>query len=181
MQVTQVYDSLCRANPDGLELSKLSRQVRAYGALREGNMLPDFKLQTHASAFGGEEGRLVTAKEFKGEYLLIAFWASWKSGSQSALYRTRRFRRDMKEKDLIVNAISYSLDTEPNEFKRIEQADSVDYHSYCDFQSFNSPLVQEWGITDLPYFVLVGPDQKIIAQGQDWLRDIEPKVKKVCL
>ena len=80
-QVTQVYDSLCRANPDGLELSKLSRQVRAYGALREGNMLPDFKLQTHASAFGGEEGRLVTAKEFKGEYLLIAFWASWKSVS----------------------------------------------------------------------------------------------------
>ena len=180
-QVTEVYDSLCRANPDDLELSKLSRLVTSYGVLREGSKLPDFKLNTHTSAFGGEEGRLITAKEFQGNYLLIAFWATWKSGSQSALFRVKRFRREMKEKGLLVNAISYSLDAQPRELERTEQADSVDYYSYCDFLSFNSSMVQKWGITDLPYFVLVGPDQKIIAQGQDWLRDIEPKAKKVCL
>lgn len=179
--VTAVYDSLCRANPDDIELSKLSRQVKAYGMLREGNKLPDFKLKTHTSAFGGEEGREITSKEFEDNYLLISFWASWKSGSQSALYRIRRFRREMNEKGLTVNAISYSLDTEVSSLKRIEENDSVDYHSYCDFLCFNSPLVQKWGITDLPYFILVGPDQKIIGSGTDWHRDVEPKVQKLCL
>ena len=180
--VREVYDSLCRANPDDIVLNKLSRRVRAYGILRDGQKLPNFKLQTHTSAFdGGEEGREISSKEFKGTYLLIAFWGSWKSGSQSALYRVRRFRREMKAKNLEVNAISYSLDCDDKELQRIEKADSVDYYSFCDFQSFNSPLVLQWGITDLPFFVLVGPDQKIIATGQDWPRDIEPKVKKVCL
>lgn len=179
--VAEIYDSLCRANPDDLELSKLSRRVKAYGVLHEGHLLPDFKLKTRTSAFGGEEGREITAKEFKGSYLLIAFWGSWKSGSQSALYRVRRFRREMKGKDLEVNAISYSLDADERELRRIEKNDSIDYHSFCDFLSFNSPLVQQWGIIDLPFFVLVGPDQKIIASGTDWQRDLEPKVNKVCL
>lgn len=179
--ITNIYDSLCRANPDDLELSKLSRRVKAYGLLRDGQPLPDFKLETRTSAFSGEEGCTITRKEFKGEFLLITFWASWKSGSQSALYRTRRFRREMKEKGVDVNAISYSLDANPKELKRIEQADSIDYHSYCDFQTINSPLFQKWGISDLPFFILVGPDQKVIAAGTDWQRDIEPKAKKVCL
>ncbi len=174
--VVSIYDSLCRANPDNLELSKLARRVKAYGVLREGQPLPDFKLKTRTSTFGGEEGGEITAKQFKGTYLLIAFWGSWKSGSQSALYRVRRFRREMKGKDLEVNAISYSLDADERELKRIEKNDSIDYHSFCDFQSFNSPLVQKWGITDLPFFVLVGPDQKIIASGSDWVKDIEPKI-----
>ena len=174
--VVGIYDSLCRANPDDLELSKLSRRVKAYGVLQDGQLLPDFKLKTRTSAFGGEEGGEITAKQFKGTYLLIAFWGSWKSGSQSALYRVRRFRREMKGKDLEVNAISYSLDADERELRRIEKNDSIDYHSFCDFQSFNSPLVQKWGITDLPFFVLVGPDQKIIASGSDWVKDIEPKV-----
>ena len=179
--VTNIYDSLCRANPDDLELSKLSRRVKAYGLLQNGQPLPNFKIETRTSAFGGEEGREITAKEFKGTFLLIAFWGSWKSGSQSALYRVRRFRREMKGKGLEVNAISYSLDTDERELKRTEKNDSIDYHSYCDFQSFNSPLVQQWGITDLPFFVLIGPDQKIIASGSDWQKDIEPQVNKVCL
>ena len=181
-QITEIYDSLCRACPDDIELSKLSRQVRSYGILREGQDLPAFKLKTRTSAFkGGEEGKEITLKDFRGDYLLISFWASWKSGSQSALYRTRRFRREMKEKDLKVNAISYSLDTEVSSLKRVEENDSIDYHSYCDFQCFNSPLVQKWGICDIPLFVLVSPEMKIIASGTDWQRDIEPKLKKLCL
>lgn len=181
-QVTEVYDSLCRANPDNLELSKLSRQVKSYALLREGAPLPAFSLQTRTSAFeGGQSGRTVTAKDFRGDYLLMVFWASWKSGSQSVLYRTRRFRREMKAKGITVNAISYCLDAAPLSLPRIERDDSVDYHSFCDYQSFNSPLVQQWGIRDIPYFVLVSPQQKIIAHGSDWFRDIEPKVNKICL
>ncbi|MBO7068066.1 MAG: DUF4369 domain-containing protein [Bacteroidaceae bacterium] len=180
-QVTELFDSLCRACPDDVELTKLSRRVRSHGLLCNGQQLPDFKLKTRPSASSEEEGVEISNEDFRGNYLLMAFWASWKSGSQSALYRTRRFRREMKEKGLKVNAISYSLDTESSALKRIEENDSIDYYSYCDYQCFNSLLVQNWGICDLPYFVLADSALKIIASGSDWQRDIEPNIQKLCL
>ena len=180
-QITEIFDSLCRACPDDVELSKLSRQVRSHGVLREGQPLPDFKLKTRSSAFSDEEGAEISSADFRGNYLLISFWASWKSGSQSALFRTRRFRREMKEKGIRVNTISYSLDADSSSLARIEQNDSVDYYSYCDYQCFNSLLVQKLGICDLPYFVLVDANLKIVASGTDWPRDIEPHISKLCL
>ena len=180
-QITEIFDSLCRACPDDVELSKLSRLVRSHGVLSEGQPLPDFKLMTRPSFFTDEGGKEISSEDFRGNYLLISFWASWKSGSQSALYRTRRFRREMKEKGIRVNVISYSLDAESTELARIEKNDSIDYYSYCDFQCFNSPLVQKLGIYDLPYFVLVDANLRIVASGTDWQRDIEPHISKLCL
>jgi hypothetical protein len=181
VQIKEIFDSLCRACPEDVELSKLSRLVRSHGLLAEGQELPDFKLKTRPSAFSDEKGVEVSTEDFRGNYLLISFWASWKSGSQSALYRTRRFRREMREKGIRVNALSYSLDAESSELARVEKNDSVDYYSYCDFQCFNSPLVQKWGICDLPFFVLVDANLKIVAFGTDWQRDIEPHISKLCL
>ena len=180
-QITEIFDSLCRACPDDVELSKLSRLVRSHGVLREGQPLPDFKLKTRPSLFRDEEGTVISTADFRGNYLLISFWASWKSGSQSALYRTRRFRREMKEKGIKVNAISYSLDADSSSLARIEKNDSIDYYSYCDYQCFNSLLVQKLGICDLPFFVLVDANLKIVAFGTDWPRDIEPHIQKLCL
>ena len=177
-QVVEIFDSLCRACPDNVELSKLSRNVRSHGLLHRGQQLPDFKLKTRPSVFGEGEGTEIASEDLRGNYLLISFWASWKSGSQSALYRTRRFRREMKAKDITVNAISYSLDADATSLARIEKSDSIDYHSYCDYQCFNSDLVQKWGICDLPFFVLADSALKIIASGSDWQRDIEPYIQK---
>lgn len=175
-EVAEIFDSLCRACPDNVELNMLSRDVRSHGILQRGKQLPDFSLKTRPSVSGDREGEEITAEDFRGHYLLMAFWASWKGGSQSALYRTRRFRKEMKEKGISVNAISYSLDTDAPSLARVEQLDSIDWHSYCDFQCFNSELVQQWGICDLPFFILADSARKIVASGSDWQRDIQPYV-----
>ena len=83
-----------------MELSKLSRLVRSHGLLAEGQEMPKLKLKTRPSVFNDEGGKEISTEDFRGNYLLISFWASWKSGSQSALYRARRFRREMKEKGI---------------------------------------------------------------------------------
>lgn len=184
-EVNEVYDSLCRACPKDVPLASLAAQTRSHGLLIEGGPLPDFNLAMRQSAFLGdnrkEEPDTLSNEDFRGDYLLISFWAGWRSGSQSALYRTRRARREMKAKGLTLNAISYSLDASMYSLQRIEKRDSVDYHSYCDFRCFDSPLAKRWGITRLPYFILVGPDMNIIAKGDDWQKDIDPKYSKLCL
>ena len=108
------------------------------------------------------------------KHLLIAFWASWKGGSQSAIYRSRRLRRELKARGKDIELISYSLDANERLLARNEERDTVDWPSYCDFQCFASPLAQKWGIRDLPYIILVTPDGRIAASGSDWLKDIQP-------
>ena len=181
-EATELYDSLCRACPDDLALSKIATHVRSIGKIRVGNPLPDFALTLKPGHGGnGEEEQIIRRADYKDKLLLIVFWASWKSGSQSALYRARRVRRELKGKGKEISLISYSLDADEKQLTRLEKLDSIDFPSYCDFRSFSSPLVQKWGIRDLPYFILVTPDGRIAAAGSDWLKDINVIVSRLLL
>lgn len=177
-QATELYDSLCHARPDDLALSKLASHVRAIGMTRTGNPLPDFSLTLLPGHGGnGTEEQTIQRSDYEGKLLLIVFWAGWKSGSTSALYRARRLRRELEGKGKEIHLISYSLDVDKKQLTAIEERDTVDFPSYCDFRSLASPLVKEWGIRDLPYIILATPDGRIAASGNDWLKDIEPVVE----
>ena len=179
-EATELYDSLCRACPDDLALSKLSIHVRAIGKIKVGSPLPDFALPLKPGHGGnGTEERTLRRADYKGKPLLIAFWASWKSGSQSALYRTRRLRRELEGKGKEIELISYSLDIDEKRLTSLEKRDSIDYPSYCDFLGPSSPLVQKWGIKDFPFFILVTPDGRIAAAGSDWMKDISNAASKL--
>lgn len=174
-ETTALYDSLCRACPDDLALSKLSSRVRSLGMLRVGNPLPDFSLTLKPGHGGnGTEERIIKKGDYEGKRLLIAFWASWKGGSASAIYRARRLRRELKAKGKDIELISYSLDADESQLYRHESRDSIDFPSYCDFLSLSSPLVQKWGIRELPYIILVTPEGNIAASGSEWMTDIQP-------
>ena len=179
-EVAELYDSLSRAQPDNLSLSRLSTHVRSLGQLRVGKPLPDFSLTlTPGHGGNGTEQRTVRTTDFKGKNLLIAFWAGWKSGSGSAIYRARRLRRELRAKGVDIELISYSLDADQRDFLRSERRDSVDFLSYCDFQAFQSPLALQWGIRTLPFIVLVTPDGRIAACGSDWTKDISEAADKL--
>ena len=179
-EATELYDSLCRACPDDLPLSKLAMHVRALGTLRIGEPLPDFSLTLKAGHGGnGKEERIISREDYKDKLLLIAFWASWKSGSKSALFRSRKLRQELKGKGKSIELISYSLDANERVLTRNEVRDSIDWPSYCDYLCFSSPLVQQWGIRELPFIILVTPDGRIAAMGTDWSKDITPAVEKL--
>ncbi|HBC28770.1 MAG TPA: hypothetical protein DC006_03700 [Prevotellaceae bacterium] len=181
-EVREIYDSLCRACPEDMDLLRLSHAVRAHGMLSPGSVLPDFSLAVHAGrTAGGARRDTVRSRDYRGKYLLMVFWAGWKSGSQSALYRSRRLRREMQGKGRTLNIVSYSLDTDAAYLRDLERRDSVDFPSYCDYKAFSGDLVSWWNIRNLPYFVLVDTTHHIMASGSDWTRDIEPKAKSLCL
>lgn len=179
-EATELYDSLCRACPDDLALSKLAPHVRALGKLRVGNPLPDFSLTLRPNHGGnGTEERTIKRADYNGKLLLIAFWSSWRGGSMNAIYRARRLRRELKGKGKSIELISYSLDANETQLTRLEERDSIDFPSYCDFRSLSSPLVQEWGIRELPYFILVTPDGRIAAKGSEWMKEIDDVARKL--
>lgn len=174
-EAKEIFDSLCRACPDDISLTKMATAVNTKDILQRGKQLPKFKLKLRPPFTDrSQEGRTVTNADYKGAPLLICFWAGWKSGTQSALYRARRIRNEMNGKP--IGLISYSLDSSEELLRDIEARDSINYASYCDHLCFSSPLVEQWGIRDLPFFVLTDANGKIIASGNEWMRDIEPHV-----
>lgn len=181
----ELYDSLCRANPCDVFLSNLSNDVRRKNTIKTGSRIPEFSLTTRKvelkkykkkkTIIRTIESRTVSDTSYKDKPLLLVFWATWRSGSQSGLYRASRLMRESENK---IQAISYSLDVEDTELKAVERRDSIDYPSICDFKCWNSPLVQQWGIRELPFFILMDKDRKILASGTNWSKDIEPHTKE---
>lgn len=182
-ETREIYDSLLRACPEDEKLLHLSTFVKGLGKLQNGKKIPQFTLKTRPAVYkdGVAGNDTITEADFKDKYLLIAFWASWSNGSQSALYRCRRLAGEMKSHKLPFQAISYSLDASESSLRRLEERDTIRCHSFCDYKTLASPLFSQWNIPRLPYYILVDPKQVIVAQGTDWQATIEPQIKKICL
>lgn len=150
-----------------LQLEELSRQKPI--SLRAGAELPPFTLITR-------RGDTIATDSLKGKYTLIAFWANWRGGSSTMNSRIRRLRRQAK-KDLM--CISYNMDVGGNVLNYIERTDTITWHSYCDQMAFQSELVTNLGIRDIPYYILTDTTARIICAGGDWQKDMEPALKEL--
>lgn len=169
-EVEKHYRALCKARPDDLQLLSLRADVESRGRLPEkGGTLPDF-------AFTLEDGRKVRASDYRGKVLLIHFWASWENQSRIETLRVRRMLRQNAGK---IESVSISLDVNDAERKGVERMDSMSWTSYCDFLSWNSPLVKRFGVRTIPFYLLVGTDGKMLATGSSYEKNIEPVVKKL--
>ncbi len=196
-EVEELFDSICRACPDDVEVSRMTRMVRAHRLFAEGEKMPDFQLDSALCHYplpkkntkkntvktdtAQVSDSLVSLSDYQGKYMLMIFWAGWKNGSRSAIFQARKLRKEMKLKEKELQIVGYSLDTDAGYLRDVEKRDSVDFCNYCDYKAFSSPLVQKWNIRDLPFIVLVSPESEIIASGTDWKKDIEPKARALCL
>lgn len=172
-----LYEVLKKANPDNMQLTALASFVNQYQMLQKGKPLPSFTLKARPTKYTDNKAdSLICDTCLRGKYVLMMFWASWKSNSANALANARRYRKKADMKNTVM--ISYSLDINEQSLRKAEERDTVTYISYCDFQSFGSPLVQRWGIRDIPFYIYADPKGKIIASGTDWSQDIEPHLKK---
>jgi len=154
---------------DLLKLDKIRRAIQSSQILKIGSALPSFKLTT-------EKGKTITDKQFRGKHLILNFWANW-MGNSNSNYNINRLLQNEKNK---FKVLSYSLDNDSRlRLSAGQVTDSLAYVEYCDNKVWNSPLVKQFGIHNLPTIILVDPKGKILAVGNNWQRDIEPAVKKI--
>ena len=51
--------------------------------------------------------------------------------------------------------------------------------SRCYRLSWDTPVVKQLGISEIPFFVLTDTLQKVVALGRDWEKDIAPHIDKL--
>lgn len=127
------------------------------------------------------EGKRISRSEFRDKYLLITFWASWcdsckvSNNELKKIYRTHiepkkkkkakdpKKNKNNKEKELSLLNISLDLDKEA--WKEAIERDTLNWDQACDFNGWNSTVIKQYGINEIPYHILLDTRGNVIAKG----------------
>jgi len=120
------------------------------------------------------ETKLINNKDFKissllGSYTLIQFWASWDLPSlkiQSELIKTYGKFKDIKFTDgKKFNVVSISIDQKEETFITTLKRELYPWQYHiCDYNGWNSPLIDSFNIENIPSNFLINPKGVIIAK-----------------
>jgi peroxiredoxin len=134
-----------------------SHQInRDYIDLKPGTEAPDFVLFDVNSV-------KTTLYSFRGQKVIIAFWASWSKQSVQNLTDITELKDKKGLKIILV-----SLDTDKENWKTSITNNKIDYlTNLCDFKTWESPVVKMYGIKNIPYYILLDSEGKIISVSQN--------------
>ena len=135
-------------------LNKYEMALRGPLTLSAGSRLPKFKATDI-------EGKDISFADYKDRPLLVVFWASW-------LKYMPELHKAIRTNPLVrqgrVKVLHVSLDAEERACRNTMKRDSVRGSIVCDRGVFKSPLVEQFGVRDLPLFFLYKSDGTLFAR-----------------
>ncbi|MCD8292419.1 MAG: DUF4369 domain-containing protein [Prevotellaceae bacterium] len=158
-RIRQLVNSLAGVLKDRPYVEALTARVDAMDKAARGKIFANFRLP-------GVDGEPLSRSDFKDQYLLIQFWASWDSLSRAynALYR-HLYKREAHNPRFALLGVSLDIDTEA--WKEAVSADTLDWVQVCDFGGWETDIVKQLSVTTLPYNVLLSPSSRIEGRNLD--------------
>ncbi len=123
------------------------------------------------------KGKSISRSDFKNQYLLLQFWASWDTLSRdsNAVYR-RIYKKEQKNKKFALLGISLDIDKE--KWQEAIQTDTLKWEQVCDFSGWSTEPVKLFSIRGLPANILLSPSGRI--EGRNLSEEaIEKKLKEI--
>lgn len=182
-----------KTEPDYTQIKKLTEQMT--GELKDRPYIDELLVriqEAEKTAVGktaayfhlpNAKGKQINRSDFKDQYLLIHFWASWDTTSRNNNATFRRiYKKEQKNKKFAL--LGVSLDIEKEKWQKAIEADTLKWEQVCDFSGWNTEIAKQFSIQALPANVLLSPSG--IIEGKDMteeairkkLKDIEEKEKE---
>lgn len=160
----------------------LQRQLTVRNAslsrLHKGQTLPDFVLPPDHLTEGDDTITLEKSPTLphhttlrNGQPLLIAFWWYQSRDINYQLHQAIERTRDY-DKAHRFQALSINMDVSAATYLTLCRQDTIHWPSRCYQQGWDTPIVREFAIRTLPFYILTDDKLRIIALGSSWEDDI---------
>lgn len=140
-------------------LRPIKARLEALSKRSVGSPLPDLKMPTPT-------GAVKSLSDFcgKGNYVLVDFWASWCGPCRREMPALRAiYEKYNKTKGFDI--VGVSLDDDKTKWTTAIKSLNLPWHHISDLKGWQSAATEAYGISGIPFTVLVGPDGKIVATG----------------
>ena len=137
---------------DNNYIKQLQRTLNTYKPLSKNNTVNSYSVSD-------SEGKIVNTSEYKDTYLLITFWASWDEESRQRQRELIAIKEKYKNHNFDI--LGVSLDTDRQAWQQAIAEDSLTWRQACDFDGWETGLVQRMHITHLPANILINPSRRV--------------------
>ena len=107
-------------------------------------------------------GKPVSLSQFRGQYVLVDFWASWCQPCRQDNPNVVRAYNEFKNKNFTV--LGVSLDQSKDAWLKAIQQDNLTWTHVSDLKFWDNAAASLYGVQGIPYNVLVDPQGNIIGE-----------------
>ena len=143
-----------QANPNASDDTKaLMRQMEGLSFLKDGGRLPAFT----ATDINGET---VKSSDLNAKVNVITVWNTDNFEGQGIL---RQLHQKQKEAGNNLKVLTVCLEADVKACRQRLERDSITWHTICDGQLWDSPIIQQTGLSFIPDNILIDDKGKILA------------------
>ncbi|MBL1409885.1 TlpA disulfide reductase family protein [Sphingobacterium faecale] len=148
-------DTLGELFVDNRTVSQFKEEVAKLRKLAIGQPAPEIIAYT-------PNNKTVKLSDFRGQYVLVDFWASWCVPCRKENPNIVRLYNSYKDKNFTV--LGVSLDNNPGSWMRAVEEDKLEWTNISDLKAWSSDLVLDYRIKAIPASVIVDPSGIIIGK-----------------
>ncbi len=141
--------------PTNVFIQNLVAQMEKARATAVGVEAPEISLST-------PEGDVLKLSDLRGEVVLVDFWAQWCKPCRMENPNVVAAYHKFKDKGFTVYGVS--LDRTKEKWLQAIEQDNLTWHHVSDLKYFNSVAAQTYGITGIPFSILVDRNGVIVAK-----------------
>ena len=135
---------------------QFAQQQMQDNKIQQGMEAPDFEVPS-------PEGNSIKLSSFRGDYVLLDFWASWCSPCRQENPAVLQAFNQFQKKGFRVFQVS--LDKDKNEWTKAIQKDNLGQWKHgSDLQYWNCAPAKLYGVQSIPANFLIDPKGKIVAK-----------------
>ncbi|MFT4760104.1 MAG: peroxiredoxin [Paraglaciecola sp.] len=134
---------------------QVEKEVAKLAAFSIGGQAPDFTMND-------EEGNPKKLSDFRGQVVLVDFWASWCGPCRKENPSVVKMYEKYKEKGFEI--LSVSLDKDKSRWLGAIEKDNLTWSHVSDLKGWKNEAAQLYGVRSIPETVLLDSEGKIIAR-----------------
>jgi peroxiredoxin len=142
--------------PNNEFVKQIHAQVESKTRLRIGSEAPEINL-------ANPDGEMVALSSLRGKVVLIDFWASWCSPCRREMPMNVKLYNKYKSKGFEIYGVS--LDKQKSNWVKAIKDDGLTWIHVSDLRYWNSVAAKKYGVTGIPFTVLIDAEGKVIATG----------------